>query len=193
VKKIIGLIIVLMAGLAAVLFAVIPGPASAGNGKLSTQSGETVSSLPSTERVSTPMTMPGLTVTPADPTAVVVTSPQAAALAASAVGIDGTDKTDVQPTVQYGLLSETAGGAVTPPGAAPSSGSQSVSPGPYQKTPVWVVTYPGVTTPANGPAPPPGGFKPSPSTVPSTVPAGSGSLYIFVDDSTGKYFMAESY
>jgi hypothetical protein len=163
--------------------------------KLSSYSA-TVGTLPPSERVQETMTMPGGdTIAPAPLSDSVNTSPQSAISAASATGIDGIDSTTVQPTVQYGLLSESEGGTVTPPGVSNSTSESSSSfAGPYQNTPVWVVTYPGISTPTDGPPPPPGGWVPSSSsTTTAPIPAGSGSLYIFVNDSTGQYLGGESY
>jgi hypothetical protein len=91
------------------------------------------------------------------------------------------------------LLSWDAGGTFSStPGASPSFIGPP-SPGPYQNAPVWVVTYVGVSPPMTGPPCPPGGCPPAPSTTVGTVPAGSGSTYVFVDDRTGQNIMGLAY
>lgn len=112
---------------------------------------------------------------------------------ATAVAAAGGDWGGVVPTVRYGLLSWDAGGTFSStPGASPSFIGPP-SPGPYQNAPVWVVTYVGVSPPMTGPPCPPGGCPPAPSTTVGTVPAGSGSTYVFVDDRTGQNIMGLAY
>jgi hypothetical protein len=90
----------------------------------------------------------------------------------------------VQPTILYGLVTDTEYGRINPDG--------SVTPF-FVNYPAWIVEYQGISAPMTGsagPAPSPNGSSTtttSSATTTSTQPAGAGSTWTFYDAQSGSY------
>jgi hypothetical protein len=133
--------------------------------------------VPASERIQGSSNMPGgVTTSPAPPSAEPVVS-QLAAEQTSSSSPGGAIGKSVQPSVLYGLLTDTQYGTIGSDGTVTPS---------FINYPVWVVEYSGVHIPATG--------APGASTSSSgAVGVQGGSTIVFIDASSGKYLYTLSF
>src|ERR1035437_3241399 len=136
-----------------------------------------VGAVPTNERIQVRTNMPGGVTTSPAPTSAEPAVSQLAAEQTSSSSPGGAIGKSVQPSVLYGLLTDTEYGPIGSDGSVTPS---------YVNYPVWVVEYSGVHVPATG-AP---GANASSSGV---AGAQGGATLVFIDASSGTYLYTLSF